>query len=251
MADKLQKQRFEYKYHIDEDQAAGIRDFLRHFMELDEYGATQPDFSYPVHTLYLDSPTLQLYQATINGDRNRFKLRIRFYENGEDAAVYAEIKRRYNAVITKQRAAITRESARHMGNGQLPGPSELVHPEEDSLVAIEEFNRLLSLLNAGPVAHISYLREAWMGDDDNTRVRVTMDREVMSEPCHDLRFVFSMQKPQRVFPDSIILELKFTNRFPFWFNELVQRYELKHQSAAKYVDGVALKGEHHYINEYV
>ncbi len=251
MADKLQKQRFEYKYHVDEGQADGIRDFLRHYMTLDEYGATRPDHSYPVHTLYLDSPDLQLYQATINGDRNRFKLRIRYYENGDDSAVYAEIKRRYNAVITKSRAAITRESARHMARGQLPGPAELVKPEADSMRALEEFNRLTSLLNAGPVAHIAYLREAWIGEDAHTRTRVTLDRQVMSEPHHDMYFSFEMKNPKVVFGDTVVLELKFTNRFPHWFKELVQAYELKHQSAAKYVDGVALRGEHYYINEYI
>ncbi len=253
MADRLQKQRFEYKYHVDEYQAAGIRDFLRHHMTLDEFGATQPNFSYPVHTIYLDSPDLQLYQATINGDRNRFKLRVRFYENGEEAAVYTEIKRRYNAVITKKRAAITRESARHIARGQLPGPTELVKPEADSMPALEEFNKMVSLLNAGPVAHIAYLREAWIGEDDHTRARVTLDRQVRSEPRKDLHFSFDMDNPQLVFGDSVVLELKFTNRFPHWFKELVQCYELRHQSAAKYVDGIAQRGEHHYhyINEYV
>ena len=251
MVDKLQKQRFEYKYHVDERQADGIRSFLRHYMSLDEYGATQPDLSYPVHTLYLDSSDLKLYQATINGDRNRFKLRIRFYENTSSSAVYTEIKRRYNSVITKKRAAITHEAARHMAFGQLPRPDELINPEADSMQALEEFNKLVSLLNAGPVAHIAYMREAWIGEDERTRIRVTMDRQVKSEPRREMRFDFEMENPEIVFGDSIVLELKFTDRFPFWFKELVQSYELKHQSAAKYVDGVALRGEHHYVNEYV
>lgn len=251
MADRLQKQRFEYKYHIDEAQADGIRNFLRHYMTLDEYGAMQPDCSYPVHTLYLDSPDLRLYQATLNGDRNRYKLRVRYYENHESAAVYAEIKRRYNSVITKKRAAISPESARYMSSGQLPRPDQVINPEPDSMVALEEFNRLLSHLNAGPVAHIAYLREAWIGEDEHTRTRVTMDRQVRSEPCREMRFEFDMQRPTFVFPDSVVLELKFTNRFPHWFKDLVQAYELRHESAAKYVDGVALRGEHYYINEYV
>ncbi len=243
---KLQKQRFEYKYHINERQADGIREFLHNHMELDEYGATQPDCSYPVHTLYLDSPDLRLYQATINGDRNRFKLRIRFYENGESAAVYTEIKRRYNEVIRKQRAAITRDAAALLGHGHLPGSDDLVKEEDDSLVALQEFNRLHSLLNAGPVAHIAYKREAWIGEDEHTRTRITMDRQVRSEPRNEMRFDFHMENPALVFGKDVILELKFTNRFPYWFRDMVQRYELKHQSAAKYVDGVALRGEHAY-----
>lgn len=251
MADRLQKQRFEYKYHINERQAEGIRRFLDHYMELDEYGATQPNLSYPVHTLYLDSPDLKLYQSTVNGDRNRFKLRVRFYESSESSAVYAEIKRRSNTVITKRRAAMTHEAARHIARGQLPPRGGLINPEPDSMSALEEFNKLVALLNAGPVAHIAYLREAWMGEHEHTRIRVTMDREIKSEPRHDMQFDFEMHNPEIVFPDSVVLELKFTDRFPVWFKELVQIYELRHQSAAKYVDGVALRGEHYYVNEYV
>ncbi len=250
MTDRLQKQRFEYKYHVEPEQAVALRGFLRHYMTLDDYGATQENFSYPVHTLYLDSSDLRLYQATVNGDRNRYKLRLRFYENGESAAVYPEIKRRYNSVITKKRAAITRESARRIMHGQLPAFSDLLNPEPDSMHALEEFNRLASHLCAGPVAHIAYLREAWMGDDDHTRTRITLDRRVMSEPRQEIRFDFNMAEPRLVFGDAIILELKFTNRFPQWFNDLVQRYELKHQSAAKYVDGVASRGEHYFAHAY-
>ena len=89
-----------------------------------------------------------------------------------------------------------------------------------------------------------------MGDDDHTRTRITLDRRVMSEPRQEIRFDFNMAEPRLVFGDAIILELKFTNRFPQWFNDLVQRYELKHQSAAKYVDGVASRGEHYFAHAY-
>jgi hypothetical protein len=41
----------------------------------------------------------------------------------------------------------------------------------------------------------------------------------------------------------VILELKFTNRFPNWFRELVQVFDLRQCGAAKYVDGIARFGE--------
>ena len=43
---------------------------------------------------------------------------------------------------------------------------------------------------------------------------------------------------------DIVLELKFTNRFPDWFRDLVRAFNLMQCGAAKYVDGVALQGEH-------
>lgn len=36
----------------------------------------------------------------------------------------------------------------------------------------------------------------------------------------------------------VILELKFTDRFPDWFRDLVEHFELFQCGAAKYCDGV-------------
>jgi len=45
-----------------------------------------------------------------------------------------------------------------------------------------------------------------------------------------------------VFGKEVILELKFTDRFPDWFRELVRVFGLMQCGAAKYVDGVTLIG---------
>src|SRR5207302_8462885 len=94
--DKMQQQRFELKYIIKEDAARAVRDFVSGYLEIDEYGATLPDFSYPVHSLYLDSDDLYLYQSTINGDKNRCKLRLRIYDNRTEAPIFVELTRRMN-----------------------------------------------------------------------------------------------------------------------------------------------------------
>jgi hypothetical protein len=39
---------------------------------------------------------------------------------------------------------------------------------------------------------------------------------------------------------NVVLELKFTGRFPDWFQDLVRHFALWKCSAAKYVDGVTL-----------
>src|ERR1041385_5619228 len=106
MAQELQLQRYEQKYLVPERVALQVRDFVAAYLEIDEYGATLPNFSYPVHSLYLDSDQLCLYQATINGDKNRYKLRLRFYDNRAEAPIFFEIKRRLNNIISKQRGGV-------------------------------------------------------------------------------------------------------------------------------------------------
>src|SRR6266850_5355517 len=120
--DRMQRQRFELKYIINEDLARAVRDFVGGYLEIDEYGATLPNSSYPVHSLYLDSDDLHLYQTTINGDKNRYKLRLRFYDNRPEAPIYFEIKRRMNNIIAKQRGGVRRDAVDWLLAGHLPEP---------------------------------------------------------------------------------------------------------------------------------
>src|SRR5688572_28657031 len=108
--DKLQASRFELKYIIPEETALQIRDYVRSYLELDENGVGKPNYSYPVHSLYLDSDDLRLYWSTINGDKNRYKLRIRFYNNNPETPVFFEIKKRMNNCIMKKRGSVRREA---------------------------------------------------------------------------------------------------------------------------------------------
>ena len=112
--DRMQRQRFELKYLLDEDQAIAVREFLRPYLELDENGIGQPNFSYPVHSLYLDSADLETFWATINGDKNRYKLRLRFYNDDPESPVFFEIKRRMNSCILKQRGGVRKAAVRFL-----------------------------------------------------------------------------------------------------------------------------------------
>lgn len=239
--DKLQAQRYELKYLIEDRLALEIRDYVRSYLQIDEYGATQPNLSYPVHSIYLDSPDLKLYQATINGDKNRFKLRLRFYANQPEAPVFFEIKRRMNNIIAKQRCSVRPAAVPRLLAGHLPDPGDLVSREPKQLVALQQFCQYIHQLPARPQTHVAYLREAWISPHDNS-VRVTMDRNVRTETSPDARLSAEMTNPVFVFGDLVVLELKFTGRFPDWFKELVRVFGLMQCGAAKYADGITRMG---------
>ena len=61
MTDRMQLQRWELKYVVPEATALRIRDYVSSYLELDEFGMSQPDLSYSVHSLYLDSADLRIY----------------------------------------------------------------------------------------------------------------------------------------------------------------------------------------------
>ena len=234
--DRMQKQRFELKYLIAEETALLVRDFVRSYLDFDEYSVGKPNYSYPVHSLYLDSDDLKLYWETINGNKNRYKLRLRYYSIHQDAPVFFEIKRRINNCIMKQRGGVRQDSVPLLLKGHLPQAEHLVSKAPNQLVALQNFCHLSQLVHAKPKVHIFYMREAYVSDDD--QVRVTIDRKVCGEANLAYSLKTEMQHPALCFRNQVILELKFTNRFPDWFRELVRVFGVMQCGAAKYCESV-------------
>ncbi len=234
--EKLQKQRFELKYRISEAKAQQIRFFVQNYLSCDPYGITQPDLSYSVNSLYIDSDDLKTFQDTINGDRNRFKIRIRYYDYSE-SPVFFEIKRRHDKVIRKKRARVHRWAVEELLTGQFPTMDHLVYKTAEQKNILDEFSYLQNLMIAKPTMHVSYKREAYEPLDSNS-VRVTFDREVKSKKVKGGSILTEDSGNFKVFGDNVILELKFTDRFPNWLQEMTQYFHLRKESAAKYVDSI-------------
>lgn len=234
--DKLQRQRFELKYRISESKAQQIRFFVQNYLPCDSYGITQPDLSYSVNSLYIDSAELKTFQDTINGDRNRFKLRIRYYDYS-DSPVFFEIKRRHDKVIRKKRAQVHREAVEDLLAGHFPTMDHLVHKTAEQKEVLDEFSYLQNLMIAKPTMHVSYKREAYEPLESNA-VRVTFDREVKSKDVKGRCILTEEPGHFNVFGDNVILELKFTDRFPNWLQKMTQLFHLRKESAAKYVDSI-------------
>src|SRR5437868_4952484 len=133
---RLQPQRFELKYLIDKELALPMRDFVSAYLELDEFGIGRPDLSYSVHSLYLDSDDLKTHCATVNGTKNRFKLRLRYYDDKPNTPVFFEVKARVDSCIFKQRCGVRREAVPLLIAGQLPQHEHLLSREPRHLVAL-------------------------------------------------------------------------------------------------------------------
>ncbi len=243
--------RYELKYLIPQRLAVCIRQFVRQYLELDEFGKSYPPYDYPVHSLYFDSDDWKIYWRTINGDKNRFKLRVRYYNESDSTPVFWEIKRRMKDVILKQRCGVWRYASPWVLNGQLPQASELSTPfDSTEFTAIQEFFRLQYDLGAVGKMHVAYDREAYVSRHSN-EVRVTFDRHVRVATRFDQALTTQMQEPfvctgNGDFPDDlVILELKFSGRFPNWYRELVRTFNLVQAGAAKYAEGTTMYAGRH------
>ena len=116
----------------------------------------------------------------------------------------------------------------------------MISRDAGGLVSVQKFIQLMTELRAKPKSHIYYKREAYVSDNDE--VRVTMDRNVFSEPNLMSAIKVKMDNPVHAFKGVVILELKFTNRFPNWFRELVRMANAMQTGAAKYLSGIQLMG---------
>jgi len=245
---RLQPQRFELKYLVREEMTGGMRDFIACFLELDDFSVGQPNNSYPIHSVYLDSDRLQTHNATRNGDKNRFKLRLRYYNDNPGSPVFFEIKQRIDNSILKQRCPVRRDAVPLLLSGQLPDPDHLLSSDSRHLGALQRFTYLQQQLNATPKLHNNYQREAWVSSGNNS-IRVTFDRNIHIEPFFENHAVIPLTRARRIYPDFVVLELKFTGRYPNWFRDLVDRFDLMRSAASKYSGGVESLGEYCFTND--
>ena len=230
---RLQSSRFELKYVIQERCAHAVRDFLRSYLVVDEHADPGNRNQYPVHSVYLDNGNYALYRSTTCGHKNRFKLRVRFYNERPNSSAFFEIKQRHTDVILKQRAAVRRHSVQRLMAGHWPKLDDLVADAEDAFGALQRFTALRNMLNASGKILVSYMREAYVTPEDNS-VRVTFDRELKTAAY---RGVFSLGgmaiRPVRL--EGVVLEIKFTDAFPVWLREMVRVFDLERRPFAKYV----------------
>lgn len=241
--DRAQRQRREIKYIISEAKARAVRSYLNSYLDPDENAVGKIDNSYDVQTLYLDSNQLLTYHAASNGWRNRFKLRIRYYDDEPESPVFFEIKRRINEGIVKQRARVRREAVKSLLVGASPSREHLYSWNPQHWSDLLDFWQLAERIEAAPRLHNAYLREAYVSGGKGA-VRVTIDRNVRAEPEFGGDLGTKFTNPVEIFAGVVILELKFTDRMPTWLIEMVRGFDLKSSGAAKYGDGVEALGQY-------
>lgn len=233
MAIRMQAARFEMKYLVNAAQVEGIRRYLLGRLVLDENNDPNDLTGYTVCSLYLDGPKYPLYNQTQQGIKNRFKLRIRFYDNNPDGPAFLEIKRRETDIIKKKRAAIKKTAAIQIMQGAHPSPSMLFKKNGD-MDALDRFCRLARHIDADGAAYVTYKREAYVSPGSD-HVRVTFDRELYGG--YYRRGSELMVPENGIEPkwSGCVLEMKFTDRFPDWMNEVAQIFGLQRTSVPKYV----------------
>jgi len=231
--------RYEFKYLVDADQMDWIRRVVRTYCDPDAYG---DNGKYFVNSLYLDTWDWMLARQTIEGQRNRFKLRVRTYGWEDSDPVFAENKGRVGTSILKTRALMDRKYIDALLLGDA-GPFPAL--KESHQADLDRFRNRVDFLSFRPRLWVRYIREAY-GSQYGDGARLTFDTSLEAQapdldrpftPDHTQWLPVPLEGPHQ------ILEMKFNGAFPFWMQRIVHGLELRRVSCSKYVQGAEHLGE--------
>ena len=226
--------RYEMKYLITESTAAGIVQFIKPFTTPDRYCKNKPNGSYPIVSLYLDSSNLRLCRESIDGTKNRFKLRVRSYTDDQNYLKFFEIKRRVNTIIIKSRSQVMHDHVEsHLVDLSRPTAANAIS-DDDALNQVKLYNRSI---NGKPTVRIRYMRQAFESNADK-RVRITFDREICYNMTSSACVELNGSGWHPTITHGVVLEIKFTGHYPAWLNQIAKLFNLRKQSFSKYANSI-------------
>jgi hypothetical protein len=231
--------RYELKYIIPERQTDALRVSLQPFCVRDPHARQDTD-QYPIRSLYLDTPALQLYGMSQQRRARRWKARIRCY-NGA-ASLFLEIKSKDHDMVKKQRAMIPIEGwLERLKAGPPLGAS----------IAERTFTDRLQRHHLLPTLMVRCQREAWVSTID-AYARVTFDRRIECQAWQewsldgDERNWVSLDDERSMggVARGVIVELKCLRAVPRWLSALARNLCLPKTRYSKYCKGIDCSRRH-------
>ena len=222
----LAKYRFEYKYHITEQDKILLKNRIGMLLDVDKNA--QKTNGYFIRSIYFDDYKDTSLNQVINGISKREKFRIRFY-NLDKSYIVLEKKQKINNMTNKRSCRITEEQVRDI----LEKRNLTIEESNNSL--LNEFYIKLLFEGYRPACVIDYERIPYVYNAGN--VRITLDYNM--SVSYDFENVFSnnLTKIPFVEQNRALLEVKFNEFIPDYVRWLLQLNNLERISYSKYALG--------------
>lgn len=218
-------ERTETKFMLSPDEYGWLIGRLPQMLEPDKNNGP---YGYRVSSVYFDSLFNQDFFDKVDGNENRKKIRLRIY--GEDLSrVKLEIKYKDNIFQAKDSIWLHADDGRSLQEGDFS-----VLDRYDDPVA-EKARGYLLYGAYRPVVRVDYLRKAYMGEVNNTRI--TLDTELRaSELCLD---IFERNPMMPLVPGQYfaILEVKSTGELPHYIKKHLDGLGTSLRAISKYRNG--------------
>ena len=226
---KYNDTRHEFKYVLNQFQARSIESFVRKIgLQRDE----SQNGSYPVTSLYFDTPTLEDYYDKLAGLKYRKKLRTRVYENrfeNNKNKIWLEIKEKHDMNINKTRCAISIDVLQKLLDKDVVGFSSAASSQENEF--LKRFAYLYWSKGYRPHIIVRYNRKAYV-DRFFSSIRLTFDSDLETCTWNNFKYNNAIMTP--VQQHAVIMEIKFHTAMPWWFREIINRFGLSRQAISKY-----------------
>ena len=231
----LHFQRFEFKYFLPMHWAKQVAAALLPHMEWDPYAKDSKGL-YRVSSLYFDSPDYGCFWDKEAGVADRKKLRLRYYGNNLtlDTPVFAEIKRRQDALVIKDRVTLLARECQGVGLERRLMEMARAQKDNEFLQELLWFKLRNSLR---PTVMISYNRFALVGRRDKD-LRATIDERITAGLQSGL--ADKPRLPRKVYPQGVVFEVKYNNILPAWFHRVLQTFQLQRLAYSKYCNALRL-----------
>jgi len=227
--------RLEYKFLVNNADLNKLRNRLLPFVELDPFVKEGSTHEYTVRSIYYDSSNFDFYYEKIDGYKIRKKLRIRSYDKVKNNnLVFLEIKHKYNNFIGKNRSPLLYQNLDEMLKTKSIETYALTNNGyERSIQDGERFFHFIFKNGLKPSILIVYDREAYYSKFDNG-LRITFDKNLRFFDHPEVDFLFRDDDLKFAIPNYFVLELKFTNGYPNWLQNIIREFNLMRTSVSKY-----------------
>lgn len=210
---------FELKYVLAPGVAERVREWASGRLERDAFGDPLLGGAYVVHTLYLDTPALDVFHRSPSFRRRKFRAR----RYGEELVVHLEQKTRTGDRVAKRRTAVDGRALPSMG-GLVP----------DAGAPWTWFHHRVSVRKLVPAVRVTYLRSAFVGGPGpEGPVRLTLDDRIEAER-EAVWSVAAVASGAPVLAGRPVLELKYRGSVPALFKDLITRFGLSPVPLSKY-----------------
>lgn len=204
-----------------------IKEQLSAILEYDSHAGE--DGKYEIHSMYFDDYKDTCASENVNGERNRFKYRIRYY--GDDfSRLWLEKKEKQNNYCNKRKCPITIEEYQMLIEGNA---LDVLWNTKEQL--LKEFCIDIVSKRFVPRIIIDYEREAFVETISN--IRITLDYNISASDEIEQFLDRNYIKTPVLEKGKHILEVKFDDIFPSYIKAVLQSNVLVQQSFSKYYLG--------------
>ena len=220
----IKKYRNEWKFELNNQDLTLLKSRLSEVMELDPH--TPPKGRYIIHSLYFDDYKDISVYTTEAGLSERFKWRIRYYDD-DLSYIVLERKEKIEGRCHKKSCKLTLDEYDTIVNGDI---CDLVYDTDKKL--IKEFARDIMFYHFVPKVIVDYERIAYV--EEITNVRITFDMRISASYDFDHFLTGDYTKYYLQETSQNVLEVKFDGILPSYIRNIVESFGFIQTSFSKY-----------------